>query len=238
MRDTDAIIREADIRQINKDIETHVWHHAIYELLRREPELALVFGERLGKINTLLEQAISDPNLRQRLETQIYLMMWVPMILLDRAHRRLWEDFLPEAAGDEHRWGAPALTEEKSRKNPCSDSETWQALTPDKRRRLTAALAALPQTWIRFLIPGKTTEQDVAKFARASLLRGFLELPSRIVTAVTAVRVPDGVELLLACAPHPSNITLPAWGCGMLGAVQLVFGEATPLVAVNKGNNS
>jgi hypothetical protein len=122
--------------------------------------------------------------------------------------------------------------------NPYSDSEIWHALTPGKRRRLAAAIAASTQTWFRFLIPGKTTDQDVTKFARTNLLRVFFERPLRMVTAVAAVHIPDGVELRLACAPPPPNIALPAWGCGMLTAVQLAFGEAALLGAVDERNNS
>jgi hypothetical protein len=101
MNATDALISPADVRQIKDDIVTHKWHEAIYEMLQREPELVLVFSDRLEKIYALLEQAIPDAEQRQRLERQIHLLLWVPMVLLNRAHRRLWESFLPDAAGDE-----------------------------------------------------------------------------------------------------------------------------------------
>ena len=113
--------------------------------------------------------------------------------------------------------------------NPYSHSKIWRALTPDKQRQLLAALATSVQTWTRYHLSAQTTEIDVVMFARTHLLCGFMEQHARILTAVAAERVADGVELRLACAPHPANIALPVCGCGMQGLVELTFGAATVL---------
>lgn len=120
--------------------------------------------------------------------------------------------------------------------NPFADSDIWKTLPASKRRRVAAAITVSEQTWYRFLIPSKTTGHEVATFARANLLRGFFEQPSRIVTAVVARRVPAGVELRIACSPHPLNVALPAWGCGMLNALKLTFGEVVAMGTANREN--
>ena len=115
--------------------------------------------------------------------------------------------------------------------NPYANTKIWRTLKPDKQRCLLAALATSVQTWTRYRIPAETTDMDVVMFGRTHLLRGFMQTPVRILTAVTAIRVADGVELRLACAPPPANIALPCCGCGMLGLVQITFGAATVLIA-------
>jgi hypothetical protein len=115
--------------------------------------------------------------------------------------------------------------------HPYEMSQIWRALRPDTQRRLADALSTSVQTWRRFLVPPTTTDIDVVTFARRHLLLGFMERPLRILTAMTAVRVSEGIELHLAFAPHPPNIALPACGCGVLGIVQVTFGGATLLSA-------
>ena len=100
---TDALISPADVQQVKEGMVTRKWQEVIYWMLEREPELVLVFCDRLDKITAILDRAVSDPRLRQHLVWQMYKLLCEPMVLLNRSHRRLWEDFLPGAAGDAKR---------------------------------------------------------------------------------------------------------------------------------------
>jgi hypothetical protein len=110
--------------------------------------------------------------------------------------------------------------------NPFQQSDVWRELSSQKRRRVMAALAESKQTWFTLLIPATVTNDQIVAFARHNLLNGFFERPARIITAVCARRVVDGVELRIGCSPHPWNVSLPAWGCGMIAALKMTFGQA------------
>ncbi len=121
---------------------------------------------------------------------------------------------------------------------PYEQSEIWWTLTPEKQSRLSDALSTSVQTWRRFLVPATTTDIAVLAFARRHLLRAFLERPLRMLTAMTAVRVADGIELHLAFAPLPPNVALPSCGCGILGIMEVTFGGATLLNTVEDRTNT
>jgi hypothetical protein len=101
MNTSESIISDADVQQINDDIMSRKWHDAICEMMMREPSLTVDFGDRLEKLEALLQQTIPNARQRERLTKQIYLLVWVPLILLDRAHRRLWDGFLPDETDHE-----------------------------------------------------------------------------------------------------------------------------------------
>jgi len=107
--------------------------------------------------------------------------------------------------------------------NPFRDSEVWAELSTDKRRRITAAIAASEQQWLYFLIPDTVTDEQIAAFGRRNLLRGFFEQPSRVITAISARRVANGIELRIGASPHPTGISLPCWGCDMRAALEGTF---------------
>jgi hypothetical protein len=97
---SDALVREADVRQIAKDIADKKWFDAVCDILMREPELVLVFVDEMEAVTSRLEQFVPDAAQRERLRRQILRAIWVPMVLLDRAHRKQWDELLP-ADGDE-----------------------------------------------------------------------------------------------------------------------------------------
>jgi hypothetical protein len=103
MNTGESIISGADVQQINDGIMSRKWHDAICEMMMREPNLTVDFSDRLEKLEALLQQTIPIARQRERLTKKIYLLVWVPLILLDQAHRRFWDGFLPDAADHEIR---------------------------------------------------------------------------------------------------------------------------------------
>jgi hypothetical protein len=96
MKKTDAMVTEADIRQVKADIKTLEWKKAIYGLLERESDLFIDISGQLEEIFGLIEATGAPPQLRQRLFRRIQIAMWTSIIVLDRSHRRLWDGFLPD----------------------------------------------------------------------------------------------------------------------------------------------
>ena len=92
---TDALVTEADVEQIKTDVEDGEWKRAIFEYVVREPELAILIADRFEKMLNLLQSAGLTPRERWHFSKQMSLLVWTPVVLLDRAHRREWRDFLP-----------------------------------------------------------------------------------------------------------------------------------------------
>lgn len=92
---SDALITAADIEQIQHEIVAGNFQQLVYGLLIREPELAVAISDRFGKITKMHEAALLTIKQRCDLSKQMALLVWLPILLMDRANRRTWEDFLP-----------------------------------------------------------------------------------------------------------------------------------------------
>lgn len=109
-------------------------------------------------------------------------------------------------------------------------TEVWASLNSSQRRRLGRALRSADATWHHYRTGSHVTIDSILKFARENLLRGFFERPARIVTAITVMQTGNGAVLGIALSPHPTNVSLPAWGCSCHQAIKLSFGEVTGII--------
>ncbi|HEY8668173.1 MAG TPA: hypothetical protein VIL86_16110 [Tepidisphaeraceae bacterium] len=94
---SDALITAADIDQIQHEVVRGEFQRLVFELLVREPELAVAISDRFNKITKMHEAALLTIKQRCDLSKQLALLVWLPVLLMDRANRRSWEDFLPSA---------------------------------------------------------------------------------------------------------------------------------------------
>lgn len=92
---SDNIVSEEDFILINAAIRREQYINVVSPLMEREPELAINIARRNDRLNTLLDAAVMSPETRQAIRKQILFLSWVPLLVLDRAHRRQWDDFLP-----------------------------------------------------------------------------------------------------------------------------------------------
>src|SRR4051794_1462586 len=93
---SDGLISEWDVVRVIEEMNTTRLQEDVVGLLAREPELMMVVTDRMSKIWPLIDGREFSFEQRQKLERQLQLLLWVPMVLLDRAHRRLWDKFLPD----------------------------------------------------------------------------------------------------------------------------------------------
>jgi hypothetical protein len=96
MNKTDSMISEADIQQARDDIATREWHKAIEGLMERESDLFIDISLQLQRITELVEATGASPQHRERLIQRVHIVLWTSLIVLDRSHRRLWNEFLPD----------------------------------------------------------------------------------------------------------------------------------------------
>lgn len=92
---SDGFITAADVEQIQHDVVAGEFQRLVYGLIIREPELAVAISERFEKITKMHEAALLTIKQRCDLAKQMSLLVWLPVLLMDRANRRNWEDFLP-----------------------------------------------------------------------------------------------------------------------------------------------
>lgn len=92
---SDAFITAADVEQIQHEVVAGEFQKLVCGLIIREPELAVAISERFEKITKMHEAALLTIKQRCDLSKQMALLVWLPVLLMDRANRRSWEDFLP-----------------------------------------------------------------------------------------------------------------------------------------------
>ena len=64
-------------------------------MIAREPEIAFGVSERFDRLLTLIASLNLTEQHRDSLTKQMSLLVWSPLLALERAHRRQWNDFLP-----------------------------------------------------------------------------------------------------------------------------------------------
>ncbi len=92
---TDALITAEDVMNIKAEIDRGNFKRMVYELVIREPELAIALAQKFDLVTTLLQGATMSIKQRAVVEKQLTLLVWTPLLLLNSAHRRGWDDFLP-----------------------------------------------------------------------------------------------------------------------------------------------
>lgn len=91
----DALVTADDFPQLKTEIDRGEFKRLVDELVAREPELTIALAEKYDLISTMLEGAPLSIKNRAMLSKHLCLAVWAPLLLLDRAHRRNWNDFLP-----------------------------------------------------------------------------------------------------------------------------------------------
>jgi hypothetical protein len=94
-RNIDAIVTADDFLHLKAEIDRGEFKRLVDELVAREPELTIALSERYDLIATMLESAPLSIRNRAMMSKHLCLAVWAPLLLLDRAHRRNWNDFLP-----------------------------------------------------------------------------------------------------------------------------------------------
>jgi len=92
---TDALVTVADVEQIKAEVVRGDFKRLVLELVVREPDLTIAVSERYDHILSMLERAMLTIKQRADLSKQMSLLVWLPILLMGRAHRREWDDFLP-----------------------------------------------------------------------------------------------------------------------------------------------
>ncbi len=92
---TDAMVSIADVNEMKRKIMNGEWALAAEELMTREPEIAFLVATKFDKILAKLHEA--NPAVPDSyFSRELFMLVWRPLIMLDYAHRRQWEDFLPQ----------------------------------------------------------------------------------------------------------------------------------------------
>lgn len=104
---TDALITVEDVQNLKACINRGDFKRLVYELIAMEPELAIMVSEKYDLVTSIIDGATMSNKNRDVLRNQLSLLVWSPLILLARVHRRSWMDFLPteEQLGDESEEG-------------------------------------------------------------------------------------------------------------------------------------
>ncbi|HEY1683542.1 MAG TPA: hypothetical protein VGG19_02165 [Tepidisphaeraceae bacterium] len=97
---SDSIVSEEDFISINAAIKRERYANVVSPLMEREPELAVNIARRNDRLSALLDGAAMSPETRLAIRRQILFLSWVPLLALDHAHRRQWDDFLPAETTD------------------------------------------------------------------------------------------------------------------------------------------
>lgn len=92
---TDALITAEDVENVKACINRGDFKRLVYELIALEPELAIMVSEKYDLVTSILEGASMSIKNRAVLSNQLSLLVWSPLVLLARVHRRSWNDFLP-----------------------------------------------------------------------------------------------------------------------------------------------
>ncbi len=92
---TDALVTAEDVENVKACINRGEFQRLVYELVALEPELAIMISEKYDLVTTILDNASLSVKNRAVLSRQLSLLVWSPLVLLARVHRRSWNDFLP-----------------------------------------------------------------------------------------------------------------------------------------------
>lgn len=92
---TDALITAEDVQNVIACINRGEFKRLVYELIALEPELAIMVSEKYDVVTSIIDGATMSIKNRAVLRNQLSLLVWSPLVLLARVHRRSWMDFLP-----------------------------------------------------------------------------------------------------------------------------------------------
>jgi len=92
---TDALVTADDVLKLKAQVDSGDFKRLVWELVAQEPELAIALSEKFNLVTTILQGATMSIKQRAVVEKQLTLLVWMPLLLLERSHRRAWTDFLP-----------------------------------------------------------------------------------------------------------------------------------------------
>jgi hypothetical protein len=97
----DGFVSDDEFLYVKDAISRDQFKDLVYDLMAREPDLAIAVAMRIERFKTILKGFSLTDEQRLMLDRKITLLVWVPLLALTRAHRRAWEDFLPAMDSDD-----------------------------------------------------------------------------------------------------------------------------------------
>jgi hypothetical protein len=95
MGKSDAKLSKAEVRRMIADIERQGWPAAAVEFWSREPALAEHVADAMAQVQHKLGRSCFKGSL-EKLNALVARLSIEPLLVLDLAHRRLWEGVLPQ----------------------------------------------------------------------------------------------------------------------------------------------
>lgn len=92
---TDALVTDEDVSRLKESIARGDLKRQVYELVAREPELAIALAHKFELAWTLVLSLSLTDQQRSTIEKELTQLAWMPVLLMDRGHRRSWDGFLP-----------------------------------------------------------------------------------------------------------------------------------------------
>lgn len=106
MISSESLITDADLAQAKVEANPADLQRNMLALFAREPKLAEVLAPHWNHIERMCDALKLNDHQKEMLGAQISFMTSESLLLLDRAHRRLWDGFLPASStaknGDNH----------------------------------------------------------------------------------------------------------------------------------------
>jgi hypothetical protein len=91
----DCFVTDEDFIHVQDAVSRNQFNDLVYDLMTREPDMAVDVSERFSHMLTLLDGVSMSIKQREIIKKHLALLTWTPLLALARAHRRAWEDFLP-----------------------------------------------------------------------------------------------------------------------------------------------
>jgi hypothetical protein len=101
MKHTDATVTPQDLQTAMMHLRSEGMGKAAAALLQREPFLGDLIVGRWSKIQAILrDMGLSDEESRPVM-VEVSRLIMEPLVAVERSHRRMWEDFLPDTSEGE-----------------------------------------------------------------------------------------------------------------------------------------
>jgi hypothetical protein len=92
---TDGLVAESDFILLRKSINRGELQRLVLELWEREPEIAVGVSEQFDFVLKLLSTVSMTAQHRAKVINHLSILTWSSALVIESAHRRAWEDFLP-----------------------------------------------------------------------------------------------------------------------------------------------
>jgi len=107
----DGYVTENDMKHFRDRVNQGEFQQLVWELMAKEPDLAIAVSLRNERFSALLQTIPMSAEQREKINRHVTLSVWLPLIALSQAHRRAWDEFLPDSDDDGGDYG-PVTAEE------------------------------------------------------------------------------------------------------------------------------